>query len=158
MSNDVVMTSKGKEELEAELDQLVKVDREKIKKAISEARELGDLKENAEYHAAKESQSHTEGRILEVQSKLNRAKVVDVTQLNGPKILFGATVTLFDPEKDLSITYQIVGDDEAQKHADKISYHSPLGKALIGLEEGDTANVHAPKGNIEYEIESVEYK
>lgn len=155
--SDIVMTLKGKEELETELEGLVKVDRENIKTAIAEARELGDLKENAEYHAAKEKQSHIEGRIMEIQGKLNSARVIDVSQLGGEKVVFGATVTLYDGEKDEKTTYQIVGDDEAQRHGDKISFNSPLGKAMIGKEEGDTVIVHAPKGDIEYDIEEVSY-
>lgn len=154
---DIIMTLKGKEELEAELNHLVKVERETLKVQIAEARELGDLKENAEYHAAKEKQGHVEGRIMEIQGKINQSRVVDVSTLESEKIVFGATVTLYDPEKDEKITYQIVGDDEAKKHNDKISYNSPLGKSLIGLEEGDTALVKAPKGDIEYEIEEVQF-
>lgn len=155
---DIIMTLVGKNELQEELDSLIKNDREEIKVAIAEARALGDLKENAEYHAAKEKQSHIEGRIMEIQGKLNSCQIVDVSTISGDKIVFGATVTLYDEENDKSQTLQIVGDDEAKKYEGRISYNSPLGKALIGLEEGDTATVKAPKGDIEYEIEKVEFK
>lgn len=152
------MTVLGKNMLQEELDRLVKVDREEVKKAIAEAREHGDLKENAEYHAAKERQSHIEGRIGELQSKLGNANIVDVSKLNTEKVVFGATVTLYSEEKDQSFTYQIVGEDEAQSAKEKISYTSPLGKSLIGREEGDDVVVKAPKGNIHYVIEEIEYK
>lgn len=156
--SDFPMTKAGKEMLDKELEQLIKVDRENIKVAIAEAREHGDLKENAEYHAAKEKQSHIEGRIGELQNKVARAKVIDVTSVENEKIVFGATVTLFDSEKDTSVTYQIVGEDEAMTSSDKISYTSPIGKALIGKEEGDEVVVKAPKGDVYYEVENVEYR
>ncbi len=151
------MTIPGKESLQKELDELIKVDRENIKVAIAEARALGDLKENAEYHAAKEKQSHIEGRIAELQNKIAKAKVVDVSKLSGSKVVFGATVTIFDHEKNTSTTFQLVGEDEAMEHKDKISYISPLGKSLIGKEAGDEITVKAPKGDIIYELENVEY-
>lgn len=156
--SDFPMTKAGKEMLDKELEQLIKVDRENIKVAIAEAREHGDLKENAEYHAAKEKQSHIEGRIGELQNKVARAKVIDVTGVENEKIVFGATVTLFDSQKDTSVTYQIVGEDEAMTSSDKISYTSPIGKALIGKEEGDEVVVKAPKGDVYYEVENVEYR
>lgn len=152
------MTLDGKNMLQEELDRLIKEDREEVKSAIAEAREHGDLKENAEYHAAKERQSHIEGRIGELQSKLANANVVDISKLNTEKIVFGATVTLYSEEKDQSFTYQIVGEDEAKAHKDKISFNSPLGKSLIGKEEGDEAVVKAPKGDVIYVIEEIEYK
>ena len=151
------MTLAGKQKLDDELNKLLKVDREEIKIAIAEAREHGDLKENAEYHAAKEKQSHIEGRIAELQGKIGAANVVDVSKINSDKIVFGATVTIFNVQKEESMTVQIVGEDEAQSEKGKISYNSPLGKALIGKEEGDEAVVKAPKGDIEYEIEEVKY-
>lgn len=151
------MTLNGKKMLEAELSQLIKVDREEIKIAIQEARELGDLKENAEYHAAKERQSIIEGRIMDLQSKLARSKVVDTAQMKGEKIVFGATVTLHDHQKDIELTYQIVGEDEAMTDDNKISFNSPLGKSLIGKEEGDEVIVKAPKGDLTYEIISFKY-
>jgi len=151
------MTTLGKKMLEAELDQLIKVDRENVKTAIAEARELGDLKENAEYSAAKEKQSHVEGRIQELQSKLSRARVVDITGFKGSKIVFGATVTITDAN-GRDVTYQIVGEDEAMSDASKISFSSPLGKALIGKEQGDEVIVKAPKGDVSYEIQAVLYR
>ncbi|MCB9094567.1 MAG: transcription elongation factor GreA [Halobacteriovoraceae bacterium] len=149
------MTVEGNARLQAELDQLIKVDRENIKKAIAEARALGDLKENAEYHAAKEKQGHIEGRIGELQNKLANAQIIDTKKLNGSKVLFGATVTIFDMQKDISITYKIVGEDEAAASKEKISYNSPLAKALIGKEVGEEVVVKAPKGDLQYEIEDV---
>lgn len=151
------MTALGKKMMEAELDQLIKVDRENVKEAISEARALGDLKENAEYSAAKEKQSHVEGRIQELQSKLSRARVVEVNNFKGEKIVFGATVKITDANGK-EITYQIVGEDEAMSDASKISYSSPLGKALIGKEAGDEVIVKAPKGDVTYEVQAVQYR
>ncbi len=151
------MTALGKKMMEAELDQLIKVDRENVKEAIAEARALGDLKENAEYSAAKEKQSHVEGRIQELQSKLSRARVVNVNGMQGNKIVFGATVKITDANGK-EITYQIVGEDEAMTDASKISYSSPLGKALIGKESGDEVVVKAPKGDVTYEVQAVEYR
>lgn len=158
MQGQTPITKTGYEAVENELSQLIKVDREEIKKAISEARELGDLKENAEYHSAKEKQAHIEGRISQLQGVIASAKIVDPTKMSGDKVVFGATVTLLDVDKDENITYQIVGDIESDSSKGKISYQSPLGKALIGKEEGDTVIVKAPKGDIEYEVESVEFK
>jgi transcription elongation factor GreA len=159
MSNTHPMTIHGKELLEKELEQLVKVDREEIKVAIAEARAHGDLKENAEYHAAKEKQGHIEGRIAELQGKLGSAKVVDTSKLTDQdKIVFGATVRIFHIETENSILVEIVGEDEAKTAQHKISYASPLAKALIGKEEGDEVIVKAPKGDIHYEVEEVEYK
>lgn len=155
---EIPMTLVGKNQLEEELHQLTRVEREKITKAISEARELGDLKENAEYHAAKERQGHIEGRVLEIQGKLSKARVVDVKNIESETIVFGATVTLLDLEKDKEINYQIVGEDEADSAQGKISYLSPIAKALIGKEEGDTVIVKAPKGDLEYEILQVSYQ
>lgn len=152
------MTVFGKKLLDDELNKLVKVDREQVKEEIAEARSHGDLKENAEYHAAKEKQSHLEGRIAELQAKLGGANVVDVLKIKSDKIVFGATVQLYNQEKEASFTYQIVGEDEARTSESKISYNSPLGRALIGKEEGDEVIVKAPKGDVSYEVESVEYK
>ncbi|MEX0798911.1 MAG: transcription elongation factor GreA [Bacteriovoracaceae bacterium] len=152
------MTLAGKNMMQEELDRLTKVDREEIKKAIAEAREHGDLKENAEYHAAKEKQSHTEGRIAELQSKLATANTIDVSKMDSEKIVFGATVTLYSEEKDKSFTYQVVGEDEAKTDPNKISFNSPLGKSLIGKEEGDEVVVKAPKGDVCYVVEEIEYK
>lgn len=151
------MTIKGKKLLEEELNLLIRNDREQIKQAISEARDLGDLKENAEYHAAKEKQSHIEGRILDVQSKLARARVVDASNMKLEKIVFGATVKIFDNQKEIEVAFQIVGEDEAMTDPNKISYNSPLGKSLIGKEVGDEVVVKAPKGDLTYEVQDIKY-
>jgi transcription elongation factor GreA len=155
--DETPITLAGKNKLEAELSQLVKVEREEIKIAISEARALGDLKENAEYHSAKEKQAIIEGRIAQLQGILARARVVEVSSIKSSKIVFGATVSVLDVQKNASVTYKIVGEDESDSRAYKISFNSPLGKALIGKEEGDTVIVKAPKGDIELEIESFEF-
>lgn len=155
--SDCPMTVLGRKLLEDELMHLVRVEREQIKQAISEARDLGDLKENAEYHAAKERQSIIEGRILDVQSKIARARVIDVNTLNTTKIVFGATVTIFDNQKEVSVTYQLVGEDEAMTDPKKISFNSPLGRSLIGKEAGDEVTVKAPKGDLIYEVQDVRY-
>jgi transcription elongation factor GreA len=152
------MTVHGKSLIDAELEKLLKVDREEIKVEIAEARAHGDLKENAEYHAAKEKQSHIEGRIAELQGMLGPAKVVNPAITTLESIVFGATVTVLHIENEESVTFQIVGEDEAMTSNEKISYSSPLGKALIGKSEGDEVIVKAPKGDIEYEVESIEYK
>ena len=151
------MTPNGKKLLENELDQLIKVERESVKQAIAEARELGDLKENAEYAAAKERQSLIEGRIGELQAKVARARVVDTKGMQQDKIVFGATVTITDANGN-EITYQIVGEDEAMTDKSKISFSSPLGKALIGKEAGDEVIVKAPKGDVTYEVQAVSYR
>lgn len=155
--NEHPMTTIGKKLLEEELNHLIKVEREAIKQAIAEARELGDLKENAEYSAAKERQSIIEGRIQNLQGKIARARVIDVSSLDSEKIVFGATVTIHDLQKNIDITYQIVGEDEALHDPNKISYSSPLGRALIGKESGDEIVVKAPKGDMHYEILSFKY-
>ncbi len=158
MTKKEPLTLEGKNRIEAELDQLVRVDREQIKVKIQEARELGDLKENAEYHAAKQKQAHIEGRILQLQGILSNCEVIKINSENSSEnIVFGATVTLYDPEKDSNSVYKIVGHEESNKAEGKISYKSPLAKALLGKEEGDSVIVHAPKGDIEYEIEKVQY-
>jgi transcription elongation factor GreA len=154
---EIPITLAGKNKLQAELDQLVKVEREEIKIAISEARDLGDLKENAEYHSAKEKQSIIEGRIAQLQGIMARSRVVEVSKIKSQKIVFGATVIVLDTEKDIRHTYMIVGQDESNSRENKISYTSPLGKALIGKEEGDSVIVKAPKGDMKYEIESFEF-
>jgi len=151
------MTTQGRKLLEDELNHLVRVEREQIKQAISEARDLGDLKENAEYAAAKERQSIIEGRILDVQSKIARARVIDVATINSEKIVFGATVTIFDHQKDTNLTFQIVGEDEAMTDPKKISYNSPLGRTLIGKLVGDEVIVKAPKGDLTYEVQDIKY-
>ncbi len=157
MSQESPITKSGLDKIKLELDHLIKVERESLKKVIQEARELGDLKENAEYHAAKEKQSQLEGRIMQLQGAVASSRVVNIADVKTDKIVFGATVTLLDIDKDTKVKYQIVGEFESSSEHGKISYTSPLGKALIGKEEGDTVIVKAPKGDIEYEVESVEY-
>jgi transcription elongation factor GreA len=156
--NKVPLTKRGEESLRAELADLKSVQRPRIIDAIAEARAHGDLKENAEYHAARDQQSFIEGRIKEVEAKLSNAQVIDVASMEPTgKVIFGSTVTLMDIESDEEITYQIVGDDEADLKANRISFGSPVAKALIGKMEGDEVDVKTPKGVIEYEILKVEY-
>ena len=156
--NKVPLTVQGAEQLRAELDQLKSVERPKVIQAIAEARAHGDLKENAEYHAAREQQSFIEGRIAEIEGKLSNSQVIDVTKLpQTGKIVFGVTVGLSNEETGDEVTYQIVGDDEADIQAGKISISSPIARALIGKQEGDIAVVQAPGGAIEYEILQVKY-
>lgn len=152
------LTLKGAERLRAEAAHLKKVVRPKIIAAIAEARAHGDLKENAEYHAAREQQSFTEGRIRQLESELAGAQVIDITKLHPDgKVVFGATVTLYDGEKDKEITYQIVGDLEADIKESRIAITSPIARAMIGKEEGDEIVVNAPAGEMVYEIVSIEY-
>lgn len=152
------LTKEGTERLREELARLKKVDRPAITAAIAEARAHGDLKENAEYHAAREQQSFTEGRIQRLTATLSGAHVIDVAKLNaGPRVVFGATVTLSDEETAGEITYQIVGDLEADIKHNRIAVSSPIARALIGQEEGDVVVVRAPVGDREYEIVSVVY-
>lgn len=156
--NKVPMTVAGEAALRAELEQLKKVDRPRISNAIAEAREHGDLKENAEYHAAREQQSFAEGRIMEVESKLSHAQVIDVTKLpHTGKVIFGVTVDLINVESDETVVYKIVGDDEADVKKNLISVSSPIARALIGKEEGEVVTVKAPGGDIEYEIDQVQH-
>ena len=152
------ITKLGFIKIEQELNKLIKNDREVIKKAIAEARALGDLKENAEYHAAKEKQGHIEGRIMQLQGYVASAQIIDPTTIKNDRIVFGATVTLLNLDTDGSVTYQLVGQEEADRRKGKISYQSPLGKSLLSKEEGDTVLVRAPKGNIEYEVEVILYE
>lgn len=157
--NKVPMTIEGAEALRAELEDLKRVQRPRIIEAIAEAREHGDLKENAEYHAAREQQSFCEGRIQEIEGKLANAQIIDVTKIpHTGKVIFGTTVTILNIETEQSVTYQIVGDDEADVKANKISINSPIARALVGKEEGDVVVVKAPGGDIEYEIETVEHR
>ncbi|MCR9106743.1 MAG: transcription elongation factor GreA [Gammaproteobacteria bacterium] len=156
--NKFPMTVAGEAALRAELDQLKKVERPRISNAIAEAREHGDLKENAEYHAAREQQSFTEGRILEIEGKLSNAQVIDVTAIpKTGKVIFGVTVDLINLENDQTVTYRIVGEDESDVAANLISIASPIARALIGKEEGEVAVVKAPGGDIEYEIDQVHH-
>lgn len=151
------MTPAGFAALETELKHRQQVERPRIINAISEARAHGDLSENAEYHAAKEAQSHNEGRIAELEDKLSRAEVIDVTKLNGTKIKFGATVTLVDEDTEEKRTYQIVGDMEADVKSGRISISSPIARALIGKDIGDTVEVMAPGGARSYEVVGVRF-
>lgn len=152
------MTLHGAEKLREELTELKSVARPKVIQAIADAREHGDLKENAEYHAAREQQGFIEGRISDIEGKLSNAQVIDVTELNANgKIVFGATVDLINEETGEEVTYQIVGDDEADLKVNKISVNSPVARAMIGKVEGDIASVNAPGGIIEYEVVEVKY-
>ena len=152
------LTLKGSQRLRDELDHLKSVKRPEIITAISEARAHGDLKENAEYHAAREQQSFIEGRIKQLESELSHAEVIDVAKLNaGSRVVFGATVTLADVETDEEKRYQIVGDLEADIKRAMIAISSPIARALIGKNEGDSVTIDAPAGQREYEIVSVAY-
>ncbi len=154
----VPMTVGGEASLREELEQLKKVDRPRISQAIAEAREHGDLKENAEYHAAREQQSFAEGRIMDIESKLAEAQVIDVTKIaKSGKVIFGVTVDLINVDTDETVRYQIVGEDEAEVKSNKICETSPIPRALIGKEEGDVALVRAPSGDIEFEIDEVHH-
>ena len=154
----VPMTVGGAESLREEHKQLKTVVRPRISAAIAEAREHGDLKENAEYHAAREQQSFCEGRITEIEGKLAESQVIDVTKIEATgRVIFGTTVRLFNLDTEKSVTYQIVGEDEADVPAGKISVISPIARAVMGKQEGDEIVVKAPAGDVEYEIESVEH-
>ena len=152
------MTAEGLEPLKEELHQLKAVERHAVIKQIAEAREHGDLSENAEYHAARERQSFIEGRISELEDIVSRADVIDVSKLSGKTVRFGASVTVADVDSDEETTYQIVGPYEADLKKHKISIQSPLGRALIGKTIGDTAEVTAPGGGKAYEITGVKFK
>lgn len=156
--NKVPLTKQGAEKLREELQHLKLVDRPRISAAIAEARAHGDLKENAEYHAAREQQSFAEGRIKDIDGKLSNATIIDVTTLNASgKVVFGVTIDLADEDSGEEITYQIVGEDEADIKAGLISVTSPIARALIGKEEGDTASVVTPGGDRNFEIVEVRY-
>ncbi len=152
------MTARGAALLREELNELKSVQRPKIIAAIAEAREHGDLKENAEYHAAREQQSFCEGRIQDIEGKLSNAQIIDVTKMpNNGKVIFGATVTIMNLETDKETTYRIVGDDEANIKENLISVNSPIARGLIGKELDDVVNIQTPAGTVEYEIVEVEY-
>lgn len=154
----VPMTVQGAEKLRDELEHLKKVDRPAIIAAISEARAHGDLKENAEYHAAKERQGFIEGRIKYVEAKLSVANIIDIAKLtNNGRVVFGATVKLVNIETDEEVTYQIVGDDEADLKHNKISVLSPIARSIVGKEVGEEVVVITPSGEIDYEILAVDY-
>lgn len=154
----IPMTVHGAESLRAELDRLKSQERPRIVKAIAEAREQGDLRENAEYQYAKEEQGFIEGRIHDLEGKLSNAQIIDVTQIaSSGKVIFGSTVELLNLSNDEKISYQIVGDEEADIKANKLSVYSPIGRALIGKEEGAEVLVETPGGQVEYEILSVQH-
>lgn len=152
------MTARGFIRLQEELKHLKSVERPAVIKAIAEAREHGDLSENAEYHAARERQSFIEGRVMELEDKISRAEVIDVSKLSGNAVKFGATVTLADEDTDEEVTYQIVGQDESDIKAGFISITSPLARALIGKQVGDTVEVTTPGGSKSYEIVKIAFK
>ena len=154
----VPITARGAEALRNELRRLKTEDRPNVIKAIAEARAHGDLSENAEYHAAREQQGFIEGRIAEIEGKLGNAEIIDVTQMpQTGKVIFGATVDLEDEDTGAKVTYQIVGEDEADIKANRISVGSPIARAMVGKEEGDVVDVAAPGGRRSYEIVGVRY-
>ena len=152
------MTRGGHAALETELKKLKSVERPSVIKAIAEARELGDLKENAEYHAAREQQGFIEGRIQDIEGKLSTAQVIDISAMpKGDRVIFGSKVTILNVETDEQVTYRIVGDDEANVKEGKISYQSPIARGLISKEVGDVVVVKTPGGDVEFEIDDVVY-
>lgn len=157
--NQIPLTAAGAERLKLELKELKSVKRPAVIEAIATARDHGDLKENAEYHAAREEQGFIEGRIAELEAALSNAQIIDVTQLNASdRVVFGCTVELLDVATDKEVSYQIVGDIEADINQNRIAISSPIARALIGKETGDEAIVDAPGGTMEYVIAAVEYK
>ena len=153
------MTIEGEAALRKELDHLIKVVRPGIIEAIATAREHGDLKENAEYHAAREQQSFAEGRVQDIEGKLSNSQIIDISAMpQGDRVIFGALVTIINIDTDETVSYRLVGDDEADVKQGKISYQSPIARALIGKEIGDVVVVTAPSGDVEYEIDDVVYK
>ena len=153
------MTVEGAAKLRAELTHLKSVVRPSVTRSIAEAREHGDLRENAEYHAAKEQQGFTEGRIQEIEAKLSDAQVIDVTKISpSGKIVFGCTVTLVEQGSDQEVRYKIVGEDEADVKEDTISVLSPMARAMVGKSLGDTVVVKSPDGEREYEVDTVEHR
>jgi len=152
------MTAKGADILRAELEQLKTVKRPEIVHAIAEAREHGDLKENAEYHAAREQQGFCEGRIQDIEAKLSNAQIIDVSKIaNNGKVIFGSTVTIVNAETDEEVTYQIVGDDESDIKKNLISINSPIARGLIGKNVDDEISITTPGGVIDYDIIKVDY-
>ena len=152
------MTTEGHNKLQAELKQLVNVERPNIIKAIAEAREHGDLSENAEYHSAKERQSFIEGKIADLEEMIAKADVINVLELSGKEIKFGATISINDEDTDQISTYQIVGENESDIKNKKLSVNSPLARALIGKEKGSIIEFNSPKGIKTFKIKSVKYK
>lgn len=156
MVTRVPMTVGGAEKLRAELEHLKRVERPRISKAIAEAREHGDLRENAEYHAAREQQSFAEGRVNDIESKLSVAQIIDVTAIPATgKVIFGATVAILNLETDETLRYQIVGEDEASVKENRISVTSPMARSLVGKEIGEVVSVRTPAGPVDYEIVDV---
>ena len=154
----IPLTVVGADKLKVELDELKTVIRPRIVEAIATARAHGDLKENAEYHAAREQQSFSEGRVNEIEAKLSNAQIIDVTKIDAKgKVIFGATVEIEDLESEKKVTYQIVGQDEADIKEGRISVGSPIARALIGKEEEDVITVKTPGGDVDYEILSIQY-
>jgi transcription elongation factor GreA len=154
----IPMTSDGYQRLEEELRHLKQNERPAVIRAIAEARDHGDLSENAEYHAARERQSFIEGRVAELEDKIARAEVIDVSKLSGKQVMFGATITVVDEDTDERNSYQIVGPDEADVKAKRLSITSPLARAVIGKKVGDTVEVTTPNGSKSYEIVKVAFK
>ena len=154
----IPMTAEGHARLETELKRLKTVERPDVIKSLSAAREHGDLAENAEYHAARERQSFIEGRVRELEDKLSRAEVIDVSKLSGKDVKFGATVTLADEETDEKKTYQLVGADEADVNDGRLSITSPVARALIGRGIGDSVHVNTPNGGRSYEVININYR
>lgn len=152
MSERIPMTVEGHQRLEAELKHLKAVERPEVIRAIAEARQHGDLSENAEYHAARERQSFIEGRVGELEDKLARAEIIDVSKLSGDTVKFGATVTVVDEDTDEEATYQLVGEDEADVAKGRLAITAPISRALIGKQVGDSVEVRTPKGEKAYEI------
>jgi transcription elongation factor GreA len=153
----VPMTTAGYAALEEELKRRQQIERPRIIQAIAEARAHGDLSENAEYHAAKEAQGHNEGRIADIEDRMSRAEVIDVSKLSGKSVMFGATVTLVDADTEEEKRYQIVGENEADVKSGKISITSPIARALIGKKIGDTVEVNTPGGGKSYEVVNVAF-
>ena len=156
--SSIPMTQEGYQRLQEELKRLIRVDRPKVVQDIAEARSHGDLSENAEYDAAKERQAFIEGRIKELNDKIARAQVINPAELDSEKVVFGATVTLFDVDSGNEVTYQIVGEDEADIKAGKLSINSPVGKALIGHRLDDEVRINVPSGMKMYEIIDIKYE
>ncbi|CAM3031184.1 transcription elongation factor GreA [Moritella viscosa] len=158
MSNIIPMTARGADNLRQELEHLKTVRRPEIVSSIAEAREHGDLKENAEYHAAREEQGFCEGRIQDIEGKLSNCQIIDVTKIaNNGRVIFGCTVTIYNTDTEDEITYNLVGDDEADIKQNRISINSPIARGLVGKSVDDVAVVTTPGGAIEFEIVSVEY-
>jgi transcription elongation factor GreA len=156
--SQIPMTVQGAQALRDELHELKTVKRPAIIEAIAEARAHGDLKENAEYHAAREAQGFCEGRIQDIESKLSNAQIIDITKLpNKGKVIFGATVTILNLDSEEEVTYQVVGDDEADIKNNRISVNSPIARGLIGKEVDDVVNINTPSGMVEFEITDVQY-